>query len=221
MPTSARRGYFVTFEGGEGSGKSTQVARLARFLRRGGYPVTVTREPGGTRLAEAVRGLVLEGRDLSPAAEALLFAAARADLVARVIRPALARGRVVICDRFVDSWYAYQGAGRGLDPRGLVAMNSAATGSLRPDLTFLLDLDPAVGLRRRRAARGSSNRFEGDAPAFHARVRRAYRALARADARRFVVLDAAASPESIETSVADVVRRRLKSRLGPARRRVL
>ena len=146
-------GRFVTFEGGEGTGKSTQLARLETRLRAEGADPLVTREPGGTPFAEHVRALLL---DLAlapvPAAEALLMEAARADLVANVIRPALASGRLVLCDRFDDSTLAYQGAGRGLDPAWLAALNAGATGGLKPDLTFLFDLDPQIGLERRARA---------------------------------------------------------------------
>jgi dTMP kinase len=145
-------GLFVTFEGGEGSGKSTQVTRLAERLRAGGLEPLVTREPGGTPLAEGIRHLLLD-RSHTPSAltEALLMVASRAELVGRVLRPALESGRVVLCDRYGDSTIAYQGAGRGLDREMLAGWNRAATGGLTPDLTILFDVDPGVGLSRRRS----------------------------------------------------------------------
>jgi len=145
-------GLFVTFEGGEGSGKSTQLERLAARLRAQGPEPVMTREPGGTPFAERVRGLLLDSPDPpGPLAEALLMVAARADLVRRVLEPALRSGRVVLCDRYADSTLAYQGAGRGLDMALLSALNRAATGGLMPDLTLLFDIDPAIGMARRTA----------------------------------------------------------------------
>jgi dTMP kinase len=198
-------GLFVTFEGGEGSGKSTQITRLAERLRRGGRDTLVTREPGGTPIAEGIRALLLDPeRAPGPLAEAFLMEAARAELVANVIRPALAAGRVVLCDRYDDSTLAYQGAGRGLDERLLRELNRAATGGLVPDLTLLFDLDPAAGLERR-GADGATNRLDREPAAFHARVRARYLELARAEPRRFVVLDATQSPDALEAKVWEAV----------------
>ncbi|MGH7732096.1 MAG: dTMP kinase [Candidatus Eiseniibacteriota bacterium] len=203
-------GLFVTFEGGEGSGKSTQIARLAGRLRARGIEPVITREPGGTPLAEGIRELLLDsGRSPGPLAEAFLMEAARADLVERVIRPALAEGRVVLCDRYDDSTLAYQGAGRGLDPAMLRGWNRAATGGLTPDLTLLFDLDPAQGLERRAGAAGSPNRLDREPPEFHARVRAGYLALARAEPGRFLVLDASLPPEALEQQAWEGVARRL------------
>jgi len=152
---------FVTFEGGEGSGKSTQLARLAARLRAQGLDPLVTREPGGTPVAEGIRTLLLDPA-LAPGAlgEALLMEAARAELVATVIRPALAAGRIVLCDRYADSTLAYQGAGRGLGLAMLREWNRVATGGLTPDLTLLFDLDPEIGLSRRSGASGEPNRLD-------------------------------------------------------------
>jgi dTMP kinase len=202
-------GLFVTFEGGEGSGKSTQIARLAEHLRLGGRDPVITREPGGTPLGEGIRSLLLDpSRSPEPLAEALLMEAARAELVAQVIRPALARGRVVLCDRYADSTLAYQGGGRGLDRAMLRELNRAATGGLTPDLTLLFDLDPTVGLARRDAS-GEHNRLDGEPPDFHARVRAAYLELAREEARRFVTLDASLAPATIGARVSEAVEARL------------
>jgi len=203
-------GLFVTFEGGEGTGKSTQIARLAERLRARGIEPVITREPGGTPLAEGIRALLLDpGRAPGPLVEAFLMEAARADLVAHVIRPALAAGRVVLCDRYDDSTLAYQGAGRGLDPAMLRGWNRAATGGLTPDLTLLIDLDPAAGLKRRAGAAGEPNRLDREPRAFHARVRDAYLALARAEPARFLVLDGSLPPEAVEASVWEAVVPRL------------
>src|SRR5438093_11147684 len=165
-------GLFVTFEGGEGSGKSTQVTRLAERLAGAGFDPLVAREPGGTPLAEGIRVLLLDPAYApGPVSEALLMEAARADLVIATLRPALAAGRVVLCDRYGDSTLAYQGGGRGLDQGLLLELNRAATGGLVPALTFLFDLDPAVGMSRRAAAPGELNRLDREPLEFHVRVR--------------------------------------------------
>jgi len=201
---------FVTFEGGEGSGKSTQIVRLAASLRARGIEPVITREPGGTPLAEGIRALLLDpARSPGALAEAFLMEAARADLVAEVIRPALAQGRIVLCDRYADSTLAYQGAGRGLDPALLGDLNRAATGGLTPDLTLLFDLDPAAGLERRTGAPGEPNRLDLEPAGFHARVRAGYLELARAEPCRFVRLDASLPPDLLEDRVREAVETRL------------
>ncbi len=203
-------GLFVTFEGGEGSGKSTQIARLAARLSREGMAPVVTREPGGTPLAEGIRGLLLDGgRAPGALAEAFLMEAARAELVASVIRPALAGGRVVLCDRYDDSTLAYQGAGRGLDAGMLRQLNRAATGGLTPGLTLLFDLDPAAGLTRRAGAGDATNRLDREPADFHARVRARYLELAAEEPGRFVVLDASQAPDALEARVWEAVVSRL------------
>ncbi len=183
-------GHFVTLEGGEGAGKSSLVAALAERARARGARVVICREPGGTPLGERLRE-ALFGLETapSPLAELLTFSAARAELVATVIRPALDAGALVLCDRFTDSTLAYQGYGRGLDLETVRTVNTAATGELVPDLTLLLDLDPAVG--RARGAAGGSDYLEREAIAFHERVRAGFLALAAAEPARWVVLDAA------------------------------
>jgi dTMP kinase len=209
-------GLFVTFEGGEGTGKSTQIARLAQRLAARGPRPLVTREPGGTPLAERIRDVLLDPAVApNPLTEALLMEAARADLVKRVIGPALAEGRVVLCDRYADSTLAYQGAGRGLDEALLAEWNRVATGGLTPDLTLLFDLDPGLGLARRGGAAEGTNRLDQEPAAFHARVRERYLALAAADAGRWVVLDAATDPERLAGEVA----RHVEARLEGARAR--
>src|SRR5262245_3941706 len=187
-------GRFITFEGGEGAGKSTQIGHLADRLRAGGLSVVTTREPGGTPLAEGVRKVLLGGlaRKLGAEAEALLFAAARADHVDRVIRPALAEGDWVLCDRFIDSTHAYQGAGGGVDDKLLDALDHLAIGRTRPHLTVILDLDPAVGLERlkQRLREGGErpDRFETEDVTLHERRRNAYLDIARREPERCVVI---------------------------------
>ena len=197
-----RTGVFVVFEGGEGAGKSTQVTRLADALRAQGRDVVVTREPGATDVGARIRNLVLDKGDTpSPRAEALLYAADRAHHVATVVRPALARGAVVISDRYVDSSLAYQGAGRTLPVSEISWLSSWATGGLKPDLVVLLDVDPGVGLSRVDSRGLGHDRLESESRAFHERVRYAFLDLAAADPRRYLVLDAARPAEEISAAV--------------------
>jgi len=191
---------FVTFEGVDGSGKSTQARLLEERLRADGRDVLLTREPGGTELGERLRELLLGGSDeIAPWAEAALFAAARAQLVERVIRPALDRGAVVVCDRYLDSSLAYQGIARGLGVDEVLELNLRATGGLLPDRTFLLDGDPdALDAR----LGGERDRLEREGDDFHRTVARAYRDLAARFPERIVVLDATARPEALADEVA-------------------
>ncbi|MBF9134874.1 dTMP kinase [Plantactinospora sp. S1510] len=203
----ASSGVFVVFEGGEGAGKSTQVDRLAEALRQHSREVVVTREPGATGVGEQIRGLVL-GRatgpeSLAPRAEALLYAADRAHHVATVVRPALARGAVVISDRYVDSSLAYQGAGRTLPVEEISWLSSWATGGLKPDLVVLLDIEPRTGLARVDFRGGSPDRLEGESIDFHDRVRYAFLDLAASDPKRYLVLDASRPADEIAAAVAD------------------
>jgi dTMP kinase len=208
------RGRLITFEGPEGSGKSTQIQRLAAYLRAAGREVLLTREPGGTRLAERIRSLVREETDDPPVSrsEVLLFLAARAQLVSTVIKPALAQGQWVLCDRFTDSTLAYQGYGRGLNLSLLKVFNAFAAEDLKPDLTLLLDVPPAVS-RARLAARQAAtdttaDRIEEAGEAFHTRLRDGFLDLARAEPDRFVLIDATRSSEEVQAAVTDSVRRR-------------
>lgn len=207
-------GRFITFEGGEGAGKSTQAERLAASLRRQGRDVLVTREPGGSPLAERVRALLLTA-DLPPRdalADVLLFYAARADHLASVIRPALAAGTWVISDRFSDSTRAYQGAAGGIAAPVIDALDAIVVGPTQPDLTILLDLDVATGLARAGARRGAGeavDRFEGESAAFHTALREAYLAIARGSPGRVAVIDAARPVEAIAAEVVAVVAARL------------
>lgn len=187
------RGIFVTFEGPEGGGKTTQIRLLASWLHEQGQDVLATREPGGTRIGDGVRAILLapEHTEMQPQAEILLFSAARAQLVGEVIRPHLARGGVVLCDRFADSTLAYQGYGRQLDLATLRAITAFATGNLTPDLTICPDLPVAAGLRRKQGGDLAEwNRMEREQQAFHERVRRGYLALAAAEPARWLVVDA-------------------------------
>lgn len=215
-PASAGRGRFITFEGGEGAGKSSRVAELADHLRRRGLEVVVTREPGGSPGAEAVRHVLLSGaaEAFGPLAEAILFAAARADHVDQTIRPALARGAWVISDRFADSTRVYQGATGDVPSTAVDQLEEIALDGVRPDLTILLDVPVEVGLARAAARRGVdvADRFEKEGAEIHDRRRRAFLALARAEPRRFVVVDATQPPET----VADAVWYGVCSRLGLA-----
>lgn len=219
-------GLFVTFEGGEGSGKSTQIARLAARLRSLGADPLVTREPGGTALAEGIRELLLDRAGPStadPAAdphpnrvsEALLMVAARADLVEKVIRPALAAGRIVLCDRYGDSTLAYQGGGRGLDAGMLAEWNRVATGGLVPDLTLLFDLDPELGLARRAGVSGSANRLDRESLEFHRRVRARYLELAAEEPGRWIVLDATLATTALEDAAWSALDARRRAPRGP------
>lgn len=201
MPALHNRAAFVTLEGGERSGKSTLLAALATRARAEGREVVTAREPGGTRLGERLREALFAADDSpSPRAELLVFAAARSELVAAVIRPALARGALVLCDRFTDSTVAYQHYGRGLPLRTVQDVNTIATDGLRPDRTVLLDLDPVTS-RRRGAdgvdSTGGSDYIEREAAAFHQRVRSGYLALAEREPARWLVLDATAPPAVI------------------------
>ncbi len=215
------RGAFIVFEGGEGSGKTTQAELLARWLTTQGRRVAVTREPGATGVGERIRSLLLD-RDgegvagpIAPRAEALLYAADRADHVANVVRPALADGSVVISDRYIDSSLAYQGVGRTLPLNEVSWLSAWATGGLRPDLVVLLDIDPSVGIARV-TDRGARDRLEGESNAFHERVRYAFLDLAAADPRRYLVLDGTAAPDAIAAAVTERVRGLLPARPGAA-----
>ena len=195
---------FIAFEGGDGAGKTTQIELLRGRLTQGGYDVVVTREPGGTALGASIREVLLHGDHVAPRAEALLFAADRAHHVATVVRPALARGAVVLQDRYLDSSVAYQGAGRQLDPADIKRLSLWATEGLLPDLTVLLDVTPEVGRDRRGEVH---DRLESEQDDFHARVREHYLQLAAADPGRYLVVDASLPPEEIAQIVAERVER--------------
>jgi dTMP kinase len=197
-----KRGCFISVEGGEGAGKSTQIARVAQFLRDAGVPVHLTREPGGTPLAEEIRELLLRPRvePVCERTELLLMFAARAQHVQTLIRPALERGEWVVCDRFADATLAYQGAGRGLDRALIGALRTLVLGEFAPELTLLLDVPVDCGMSRV-GSRGEHDRFEGESRAFHERVRACYLELARAEPARFRVIDASAPCDAVSVAV--------------------
>ncbi len=203
---------FITFEGTEGSGKSLQARLLVERLHAQRLPVVATHEPGGTPLGDQVRQLVLlrDDLDVGPRTEALLMCASRAQLVTTTIRPALARGDVVVCDRFADSTLVYQGTGRGLDMQPLASVISFATAGLQPDMTILLDLPVEIGLARKHTQETEWNRFETEALAFHARVREGYHALAHKEPGRWHCYDALQSPDSLSEQIWRAVAARLE-----------
>jgi dTMP kinase len=200
------RGVLITFEGVEGSGKTTQMLRLARWLKRQGLAVERTREPDGTPLGQGVRRLFERG--LEPLAEMFLFLAARRQHVVERIQPWLRARRVVLCDRYTDATIAYQGYGRGLDPELIRELNLRATGGVGPDLTLLFDMDPAVGFRRIRGRR--LDHFERQAVAFHRRVRRGYLEIQRAEPKRVRIVDAARPPAEVALDVQGIVAEALR-----------
>jgi len=205
------RGLFITFEGGEGAGKSTQVQRLAARLKADGHEVVTTREPGGSPGAESIRDLVLRGDAdrWSPLTETLLMYASRRDHIERVIRPSLARGAWVICDRFADSTRAYQGAAGGVDPDFISALETYVLEATRPDLTLVFDLPAETGLERAHARAGAEMRFESKGMAFHERLRAGFQAIAAAEPDRCAVIDATASMDGVESAVWAAVEARL------------
>ena len=205
------RGRLVTLEGGEGAGKSTQARFVVAWLEQQGRTVVQTREPGGSPLAEAVRAIVLGdwADGVTPETELLLMFAARADHVAHRIEPALRAGHDVVCDRFVDASWAYQGAGRGVADEHLRALERLVLRDLRPDLTLVFDLPPEIGLARAKR-RGDANRFEAETVAFMERVRAAYLMRAKSDARRYVVLDATRPIDEVRARIAQTLGERFK-----------
>ncbi len=204
------QGSFISFEGGEGAGKSTQIRRLAERLRAAGHDVVVTREPGGSPGAEAIRELLVNGSAdrWSPVTETLLMYAARRDHVERVIRPALGEGRIVLCDRFADSTRAYQGAGGDAPATLIASLENHVLGGTVPILTLILDLPAEVGLSRAEA-RGGAARFESKGLDFHERLRAGYLEIARREPERCVVIDADAELDAVTAAIWDAVAQRL------------
>ena len=210
-------GFFITFEGGEGAGKSTQIERLARKMRAKKYDVLVTREPGGSPGVEAVRHVLLSGaaEPFGPKMEALLFAAARSDHVEQVIRPAVESGSIVLCDRFMDSSRVYQGVTGDIDPEFMDALEKVAVNGMVPDMTLIFDIDPTEGLRRatvRRGTEAAADRFEKETLAIHQRRRDAFLAIAAAEPERCIVVDASADPDTVENVVTAAVFAALETR---------
>ncbi len=202
-----QRGAFITLEGGEGTGKTTQVKRLVEWLRALGRDIAVTREPGGTEEADNIRRLLVEGEPgrWPPLAETLLFNAARDEHLERLIRPALSRGRWVVCDRFMDSTMAYQGYARGLGRELIEMLDGFVVGATRPDLTLVLDLPVATGLQRADARGGVERRFERADTGFHQKLREAYLEIAKRDPDRCKVVDASGSPDEVAARIKTVV----------------
>jgi dTMP kinase len=198
---------FITLEGGEGAGKSTNLEFVRQWLRRDGHDVVVTREPGGTELGERVRDILLHGRELQISAESemLLMFAARAEHISRVIRPALDAGKIVLCDRFTDATYAYQGGGRGIPAARIATIESWVQGDLRPDLTLLFDV-PVEDGRRRAGLRSEPDRFEQESNEFFARVHATYLARASSEPGRIRVIDAGQSLEKVEQQISAVLK---------------
>ena len=211
---------FVTFEGPEGGGKTTQMRRLVTYLQQQGYDVLATREPGGTPIGDRVRAILLDPlhTEMQPQAEYLLFSAARAQHVAQVIRPHLQRGGVVLCDRYADASLAYQGYGYQLDLDALRTITRFATGGLVPDLTFCLDVPVEVGLRRKVKGAGDAwNRMEQKEVDFHMRVRAGYLAMAALEPARWAVIDATQSVDDIQATLRDLLAERLRLRANQQR----
>ncbi len=206
-------GLFVTFEGPEGSGKTTQLKALAPWLIAQGYDVLSTREPGGTPVGERIRVLLHDcvHTEMTAETEILLYSAARAQHVAEVIRPALKAGTLILCDRFYDSTYAYQGYGRGLPMEALRRITAFATLGLIPDLTICLDLPPEIGLQRRQSSGEALNRLDRETVAFHRRVREGYLTLIDAEPTRWRLVDATASIETVQTELRHIITRALSA----------
>lgn len=211
-----RAGLFIAFEGGDGAGKSTQAARLADALESRGQTVRRTREPGGTPIGEKLRALVLDHGHghIDAHTEALIFAASRAAHASQVIRPSLERGEIVLTDRYIDSSVAYQGAGRGLGEDAVRSLNEWATSGLQPHLTVLLDVDPAVGRRRRTASDVAEDRLESEADDFHSRIRDAFLELARSRPQSYLVLPAHHSVGELAAQILERVDSLLASQAG-------
>jgi dTMP kinase len=203
---------FISLEGPDGGGKTTQVHLLAEWLRSQGHDVLQTREPGGTRIGDQIRSVLHDSAntDMDPRTEILLYSASRAQLVAQLLSPALDAGKIVVCDRFFDSTLAYQGFGRGLDLRVLKTVTAFATAGLKPDLTICLDLDPGKGLQRRLLGGGEWNRLDAEALAFHESVRAGYLELAKAEPERWAVIDGARPVEVVQQEIRQIVATRMQ-----------
>ncbi|MBN1260805.1 MAG: dTMP kinase [Anaerolineae bacterium] len=211
MAAEAARGLLVTFEGPEGSGKTTQLPLVARWLETLHFPVLCTREPGGTRVGERIRAVLHDPSftEMAPVTEILLYSASRAQHVAEIIRPALAEGHIVLCDRYYDSTYAYQGFGRALSLDELRSITRFATGGLVPDVTLYLDLEPEVGLQRRLQGGEEMNRLDREALDFHRRVREGYWTLVRQEPQRWLVIDAQGTVAEVQARIRDALHPRL------------
>lgn len=198
---------FITFEGPDGSGKTTQIRRLIPVLQEKGFDIVHTREPGGTDIGDQIRSIIMnmKNKSMHPRAEILLFCASRAQLVEELVRPSLSEGKLVLCDRYADSTMAYQGYGHGLDRDVLSQLLHFATGGLKPDLTLLFDISAEAGLRRRLTNHEEWNRMDDYALQFHERVRSGYLAMAAAEPERWAVIDADRTPDEIHREVVSVI----------------
>lgn len=198
------KGLFITVEGTDGSGKTTQIRLMEDYFTQKGYEVVLSREPGGTRISERIRDMILDpvNTDIFPLTEMILYAASRAQHVAEVIKPAVEAGKVVICDRFVDSSYAYQGSGRGVDLKVVADVNRAAIDGMVPDITFFLDLDPKISLQRRLASTGA-DRIEQEKIDFHIRVYDGYKNMALLYPSRIKTIDASQSIDAISSEIRE------------------
>ncbi|MBI3772808.1 MAG: dTMP kinase [Gammaproteobacteria bacterium] len=203
----SRNAGFITVEGIEGVGKSTNLEFIRNFLLSRGKEVVMTREPGGTPLAEEIRALLLDHMhdNMARDTELMLMFAARAQHIAEVIKPALSKGKWVVCDRFTDATYAYQGGGRGIDPKRIAQLEDWVQGKLRPDLTILLDTTPEIGLQRAASRRQTADRFEREQQGFFTRVRQCYLDRAQAEPNRFRVIDASASLDQVKRNIETVL----------------
>lgn len=211
---------FITLEGPDGSGKSLQIPQLADFIRSQGFDVLTTREPGGTSIGDQIRQVIMRlgNTDMDPRTEILLFCAARAQIVSEVLRPSLDRGVVVISDRYADSTLAYQGYGHGVDLKVLRQILDFATGGLKPDLTFLLDIDADEGLKRRQQGGGEWNRLDAYEIAFHKRVRDGYHELVDLEPERWVRIDGSQAPEKVQSALQQATLDRLKGFINRSKR---
>ena len=205
---------FITFEGPEGSGKSTQIALLAAFLRKKGHKVVMTREPGGSRIADKIRQILLDknNKELCPNSELLLYLASRSQHLSDTVEPALEKGYIVLCDRFSDSTMAYQGYARGFNRKTIKMLNEFAASGRKPDLTILLDIDIRKGLTRAHKAKNNKDRLELEPMAFHARVRRGFRAIAAKEPKRVKLVSINAGVEAVFEKVSSLVEKLLKDK---------
>ena len=203
----ADRGFFITFEGTDGGGKTTQIQRLTADLRQAGYDICLTREPGGTPISEQIREILLnpDHSEMAPITELLLYAASRAQHVSEVIKPALEAGKVVISSRFADAMVVYQGYGRGLDLERIHHLNRIATDGVTPDVTFVLDLPVEIGLQRVQNSRGGLDRLEREKIDFHRRLQEGYRTIAQQEPQRLKIIDAKVSPKRVYAQIQAII----------------
>ena len=208
----ADRGLFITFEGTDGAGKTTQIQRLSADLRDAGYDVCLTREPGGTPISEQIRDVLLnpDHSEMAATTELLLYAASRAQHVSEIIKPALEAGKIVISSRFADATVVYQGYGRGLDLDRIHHLNRIATDGITPDATFVLDLPVEIGLQRVQNSRGGLDRLESEKIEFHHRLREGYQTIARQEPQRLKIIDAQVSPEQVYTQIQEAIQSLLR-----------